>query len=350
MSSTASARSIAVSETGPDWFASLLGGPLPPEGGEMVARGRAMTMSRGILRVHNVMSDAQKQTGEAFSYKWGKRDTFEGEVINHVRRWAFERYGDVARAPWFHEGGDRPILLDAGCGAALTAMVLFDGAFDRMRYLGADLSDAVDVAKVRCGERGFPAEFLQADLIDLPLPDNAVDLIFSEGVLHHTDDTAMALSRLVRHLKPGGRIMFYVYRRKGPIREFSDDYIRAQLQQMTPEQGWAAMMPLTRLGKILGDLNIQIDVPEPIDLLEIPAGRIDLQRLFYWHVFKAFYQPALTIDQMNHLNFDWYAPKNARRHTVEEVRDWCERLSLVIEREHVEEAGITIIGQKRVPA
>ena len=29
-----------------------------------------------------------------------------------------------------------------------------------------------------------------------------------------------------RHLKPGGRILFYVYRKKGPIREFTDDYVR----------------------------------------------------------------------------------------------------------------------------
>ena len=49
---------------------------------------------------------------------------------------------------------------------------------------------------------------------------------------------------------------------------------------------------------------------------------------------------------MNHLNFD-LAPKNAHRHTVEEVRLWCERLSLAIEHEHVQQAGITIIARKR---
>lgn len=52
-------------------------------------------------------------------------------------------------------------------------------------------------------------------------------------------------------------------------------------------------MPLSRLGKVLGELDIEIDVPEAVGLLEIPAGRINLQRLFYWHVFKAF-SPAPT--------------------------------------------------------
>lgn len=350
MSSTVSARSPAVLESNPDWLAALLGVPLPAESGSVVAHGRKMIMARGILRAHEIVSAAQSQTRDAFSFKWAKRDTFEGAVVDHVRSWALQRYGDVVREPWFAPAGDKPILLDAGCGAGLTAMALFAGAFDRIRYLGVDLSDAVDVARTRFAEHGLPGAFLQADLNDLPLPENAVDFVFSEGVLHHTDDTERALARVCRHLKPGGRIMFYVYRRKGPIREFTDDYIREKLQAMTPDEGWQALMPLTKLGKVLGDLNLQIDVPESIDLLEIPAGRIDLQRLFYWHVFKAFYRPELSLQEMNNFNFDWYAPKNAHRHSLEEVRAWCARLSLVIERERVEEAGMTIIAQKRASA
>jgi arsenite methyltransferase len=348
MSSIASARSRDAADPVSGWLAGLLGAALPSEGGSLKAHGQTLTMSRGVLRAGEILSDAQKQTRDAFSFKWGKRDTFEGEgVDNHVRRWVAEKYGNVAQAPWLYDTSAHPILLDAGCGAALTALTLFDGAFDRVRYLGVDVSDALDVARARFAERRLPAEFLQADLNNLPLPADAIDLILCEGVLHHTDDTARAFARLVRHLKPGGRILFYVYRRKGPIREFTDDYVRDRLQNMTPEQGWEAMMPLTRLGKVLGDLNIEIDVPESIELLQIPAGRIDLQRLVYWHFFKAFYQPSLTLDEMNHLNFDWYAPKNAHRHTVEEVRGWCERLALAVEREHVEEAGITMIARKR---
>jgi len=106
------------------------------------------------------------------------------------------------------------------------------------------------------------------------------------------------------------------------------------------------MIPLSRLGKLLGELDIEIDIPERIDLLDIPAGRINLQRFVYWHVLKAFYRPDLTLDEMNHINFDWYAPKNAHRHSPEEVRGWCAALDLAIEHERVEEAGITIIARR----
>ena len=180
----------------------------------------------------------------------------------------------------------------------------------------------------------------------IPLPNESVDVAFSEGALHHTDSTENALSALARLLKVGGRVLFYVYNKKGPIREFSDDYIRERLQEMSQEEAWNAMLPLTRLGKILGDLNIEVVVPENVEVLQIPAGKIDLQRLFYWHFCKVFYRPELSLDEINLINFDWFSPANAHRQTPEEVRTWCERLGLEVEREVVEEAGITVIARK----
>ena len=107
------------------------------------------------------------------------------------------------------------------------------------------------------------------------------------------------------------------------------------------------MMPITKFGKYLGDLNIEIDVPENIDLLDIPSGKISLQRFFYWHVFKAFYSTTMSLDELNHVNVDWYAPVNAHRQTPEQVRSWCLEAGLVIEREHVQESGISVIARKR---
>src|SRR4029077_7824452 len=103
--------------------------------------------------------------------------------------------------------------------------------------------------------------------------------------------------------------------KKGPIREYTDDLIREKRQAMTPEQSWDALMPLSKLGRMLGELHIEIEIPEAGELIDIPSGRINLQRFFYWHVLKAYYRPELSLEEMNHLNFDWYAPKNARRHT-----------------------------------
>jgi hypothetical protein len=50
---------------------------------------------------------------------------------------------------------------------------------------------------------------------------------------------------------------------------------------------------------------------------------------------------------MNHVNLDWYAPLNAHRQTPEEVQAWCAAAGLVIEREHLQESGISIVARKQ---
>ena len=48
-------------------------------------------------------------------------------------------------------------------------------------------------------------------------------------------------------------------------------------------------MPLTGSGARSASSRPMVDVPEDVELLGIPAGPIDVQRLFYWHVAKAYY-------------------------------------------------------------
>lgn len=330
-----------------DWLWPLLGTEGPWTGERSIA-GQKMIVRDDIPRAVALVSEAQAQTEETFGFKWKKRDTFDSPAsLARVDAWLTEKYGDLAENKWFDGLGEHPLVLDAGCGAGVSSTEYFKAYFDRIRFLGVDISEAVDVAAKRFAERGFHnAAFMQADLTNIPVPEQSVDMIFSEGVLHHTDSTKTALLNLAKLLKVGGRFLFYVYRRKGPVREFTDDYVRDKLQPMAPQQAWDAMEPLTQLGIDLGKLDIEIDIPQPIDLLEIPAGRINLQRLFYWHVAKMFYHPELSFDEMNHINYDWYAPRNAARQSIEEVRSWCAEASLEIEREVVEDAGITIVARR----
>ena len=331
----------------PPWLLALLGLESAQEGQEFDLSGRSYALREGLIRDEGLVSDAQAQTSDTFGFKWHQRETFESDAsLDRMRSWLLERYGDVAAAPWWEEYGERPVMLDAGCGAAMSTLALFSDALNRLNYLGVDVSTAVDVGAARFEEKGLDGAFMQADIATLPLPENSVDVVYSEGVMHHTDSTEATLKALARHLRPGGRFMFYVYRRKGPIREFTDDYLRERLRDMEPSDAWKALEPLTRLGQYLGDLDIEIDVPEEVDLLGIPAGPINLQRLFYWHVFKAYHHPDLSFDELNHINYDWYAPLNAHRQSPDEVRRWCEEASLSIERERVEDAGITVIARK----
>ncbi len=330
----------------PSWVEELLGTEIPADDIRFTANGVRLVREGDILRAENALSSSQSQTSNTFGYKWKRRGTFEGAVSENMRRWLIEKYGEVWEAPWLKDYGDHPVLLDAGCGGGMSGLELWGPVLPRLRYVGVDISLAIDVARDRFHERGLAGVFIQSDLQQIPFPENSVDIILSEGVLHHTDDTQAALRNVCRYLERGGRILFYVYKKKGPIREFTDDYLRDRLHGMTPDEAWEALMPLTKLGKTRGELNLEIEVPEDIELLDIPAGKIDIQRLFYWHIFKVYYRPEMTLDELNHVNFDWYTPRNAHRQTPEQVRSWCGDIGLEIEHERIEQAGMNIIARK----
>jgi SAM-dependent methyltransferase len=268
-------------------------------------------------------------------------------MVAFTREWLLRKYcgGDEGMlAAWL--GGPRRIVLDAGCGSGYSARCLFGSLLHDHDYLGVDISAAAEVGRQAFRELGLPGDFLQCDMTSIPIPDGQVDLILAEGSLHHTDDTGEAIAKLAKKLAPGGRFLFYVYARKAPLREFADDLIRGELAPLSDEEAWEHLRPLTRLGVALGELDVEVDVPEAIPYLGIPSGPISVQELVYYAFVKAFYRADWSFEEMHHVNFDWYRPTNARRHTEEEVRAFVADAGLSIERFHAEPSGYAVVARK----
>lgn len=170
------------------------------------------------------------------------------------------------------------------------------------------------------------------------------DIILSEGVLHHTRSTKDAIASAARALRPEGELYFDVYRRKGPVREFTDDYVREAIRGISNAEAWEAMGSLTELARRLSDLHATVDLPEDIPLLGIEAGTHDAQRLIYWNFAKLYWNDALSFDESVHVNFDWYRSRYAHRQSEAEVREWCEQSGLRIRRFHPQESGFTVVA------
>jgi SAM-dependent methyltransferase len=187
---------------------------------------------------------------------------------------------------------------------------------------------------------------LQADLRDLPFGKGFFDYVYSDQVLHHTKNTETSFKYLTGFLKKNGHISIYVYNKKAPIREFADDYIRAKTTRMSVEECVEFSKDMTELGKSLSLLKKKITIPRDIPLLNIKSGTYDVQRFIYWHFLKCFWAEDGDYERSVGVNFDWYYPKFAFRHTPKEVRQWYMHQGIRITSFKEIESGISVTGIK----
>ncbi len=286
----------------------------------------------------------QAQVQKAFGHKWNRQPWWgiTGATAEFFDEWLLSRYGWATKEAYRAEMRGRRAMLDAGCGLGREAMRLASAA-PAARVYGLELSECVDEAAQHARSRGLAnITFVQADLMAPPFPARAFDFVISEGVLHHTPDTRSAFKALVELLAPEGEIAFYVYRRKAPLREFADDHVRGLLQGKTPDEAWSLMEPLTALGRALAELKVSVDVPQDVEVLGIKAGSYDVQRLVYYSMAKCFWNEKLSFDENVHVNFDWYYPRFAWRHSETEVREWLREAGLRARCERIEDSGITV--------
>jgi ubiquinone/menaquinone biosynthesis C-methylase UbiE len=98
-------------------------------------------------------------------------------------------------------------IADVPCGGGVAFRAL--SPEQDVRYLALDLSPKM----VRRAERRARArsleqvELLVADITDLPLADEEVDLFLSYSGLHMVPDPQKAIAEIARCLKPGGRLI-----------------------------------------------------------------------------------------------------------------------------------------------
>jgi SAM-dependent methyltransferase len=286
---------------------------------------------------------------DTFKEKWERNRTLaftetlrEGSDINS---WILRRNG-------FQDGNglrdylvDKKRILDAGCGNGRVTALLRRHASRQAEIVAMDLVSA-DIAcenlkayQLSEGVRCLSKDLL-SDLSDL----GQFDFIYCQEVLHHVPDPEQAFRNLCRILSAGGEIAIYVYKQKAPVREFVDDYVRGKISNLNYPEAIRVCDQITELGKVLSEHGMTLKVPR-VDVLGIEAGEYDLQRFIYHFFMKCFWNPDLTFQENSAVNYDWYHPQIASRHTLEEVRQWFARARMSIVHERVDFYGITVRGK-----
>lgn len=133
----------------------------------------------------------------------------------------------------FHLGKDKKVLeIGYGMGTDLVTWRL-NGA----DVYGIDITNEHHrLATLNFQLRGKKADLRLADAADIPFASNYFDIVYSNGVLHHTPDTVRCISEAYRVLKPGGLFIFSMYRTYSAFHLFAklweEGILRGQLKTL----------------------------------------------------------------------------------------------------------------------
>jgi SAM-dependent methyltransferase len=298
---------------GVPWF---LSGALRPDLTAFAAR-----HSLPVQQESGAASSGQSATSETFSFKWSTFQDYgdDPKEKDFLFAWYRRKFGleqDEDLASFYR---DRDFVLEVGSGSGFNTR--FAAEHCRGKVFAADLSAAADTTFGKTRHLRNCA-VIRADLMDLPFRDALFDLVIADGVLHHTPSTEAAMRALYLKVKPGGQLFFYVYKKMGPARQFCDEYIRSAFGRLSPGACLEACRALTEMGRELSRLDARITLTKPVELLGIPAGTHDVQRLLYYNFVKCFWNDAFDFETNNMINFDWYHPHHAWQHTEQEVEGW----------------------------
>ncbi|MCY7361879.1 MAG: class I SAM-dependent methyltransferase [Ignavibacteria bacterium] len=100
-------------------------------------------------------------------------------------------------------------ILECGCGGGQHTSYIAPYA----RSITAVDLNTTDIAREK--NKNFTnIEFAEADIAKMDLG-KKYDIVFSIGVIHHTDDPDKTVENLKKHVKPGGKLIVWVYSEEG---------------------------------------------------------------------------------------------------------------------------------------
>ena len=294
----------------------------------------------------------KKQTADSFGEKWlseagrnyGRKEDVMEQFLSIL---GIEKEDDLKEI-----FKDSMVCLDAGCGVGVAEEIL--NINKNVKIYAIDISDSVRVAEERTRDMEN-VQVLKADIKDLPFKRTGLfDIIFSNGVLHHTGDAEGYFSELCHHLKPCGLIGIYIYNKKPLIRGLADSFIRDKhTTHLSFEDCSEFSKKLSKLGQSFQQIKEELVIEDDIPLLGIKRGKYNLQSFIYDHFLKCFYNDKWGMDMSTVVNVDWYHPPEASFHSLTEILGWFRRNNIkiglkVLQPDGWEHSGWFVSGRKRV--
>lgn len=249
---------------------------------------------------------------ERFGYEWEKFDTVLAEHETQFLKWVF---------PLGQEDFKGKRTLDAGCGMGRNSFwVLKYGASEAVAF---DF-DRRSVESARKNLSSFSNATVNFHSIYEDRYHDEFDVVFSIGVIHHLERPEEAVRRLKSAVKPGGRVLIWVYGYEGNewIVRFVSPIRRLITSRIPPA--------------LLNALTYGVSVPFSIFIRMAPTTHPYLRQM------KGF-----GFHHVHSIIFDQLLPSVANYWRRNEARSLFERAGLGdIEIHRVNQNSWTVLGRK----
>lgn len=150
---------------------------------------------------------------ETFSRHWNKLHSYHIEGLSAWGVKGEQIIKDIKRI--FHLGSSSlrdKWVLDAGCGNGVTSIAFLK---TKAQVVAMDITSGVDACAAFCEKKNVEGKerihFIQGSVEHPPFKENVFDIIYSNGVLHHTSSTKNSLKKLTPLVKTGGKFYVWLY-------------------------------------------------------------------------------------------------------------------------------------------
>jgi SAM-dependent methyltransferase len=243
---------------------------------------------------------------ETFTDEW---DQLHGDELSFS--YTQEDLEKLNREVWLRWAAGEQVgtVLEIGCGLGAETTAL-------KRVLGPQALFAVDLnfALLARGEEFSRMEGVHvviASLFALPFAPAGFDLVYSQGVIHHTYSTRAALEAVAAHVKPQGRCFIWVY-------GLDDHLVPRGIEGARMRAGWVfenAVRPLVSRA------------PAPArDRFFTGMTALMHRRARAQTIHSEEWETRNTDHQLR----DWLSPRYAHRHSYNELLEWFEALGFEI--------------------
>jgi arsenite methyltransferase len=166
-----------------------------------------------VLRheIEKTYTDVSTEPGKDFLFPTGRawaEDLGYPSELARVPERTVESFAGVANPHALGRIEPNQVVLDLGCGAGTDLLIAAQMVGSDGRAIGIDMTPTM-LARAResADEMGLANVELHQGLIEsLPLPDESIDVVISNGVIDLVPDKDAVFAEIDRVLRPGGRL------------------------------------------------------------------------------------------------------------------------------------------------